>query len=69
MTYNHLDLAGITNTKCGIKKAGTKIVGGAQTEVSFLVAKLLYNSKCLSVCLRQSGGNVIISTPSHQYRA
>ena len=35
MTYNHLDLAGITNTKCGIKKAGTKIVGGAQTEVSF----------------------------------
>ncbi len=33
--YNHLDLAGIKNTKCGVKKAGTKIVGGEQTAVSF----------------------------------
>ncbi len=28
-------ITGISNTKCGIKKAGTKIVGGEETNVSF----------------------------------
>ena len=42
MTYCHLDLAGITNTKCGIKKAGTKIVGGEETAVSFFFLKYEY---------------------------
>ena len=28
------DISGLRNTECGVKKAGTKIVGGTPTEVN-----------------------------------
>ena len=37
-------LTGITNSKCGVKKAGTKIVNGDDTEVSFYLNQYFSNS-------------------------